>query len=85
MNNLLAKIGSESIITTYDLIYAAAAVITENAGVKIEKERNNLSPCRRDDWKIRRIRIRKDLSRVEELKKGRKIKENIVLELQRKC
>ena len=39
MNQLLAKIRGENITTTNDLIYAAAVVITENAGVKIKKGR----------------------------------------------
>ena len=70
MDYLLAKIRSESITTTNDLIYGAAAVITENAGVKIEKGKKQPKPMwRRLEDQI--LQMRKDLSRVEELKKGR--------------
>ena len=84
MNQLLAKIRSENITTTNDLIYAAAVVTTENAGVKIKKGRKQDEPM----WK-RRIenqikQLRKDLSRIEELKKGKKIKARFEEELQRK-
>ena len=84
MNLLLAKIRSENITTTNDLIYAAAVVTTENAGIKIEKGRKQAEPMwkRRIENQIRQLR--KDLSRIEELKKGRKIKARYEEELQRK-
>ena len=84
MNLLLAKIRSENITTTNDLIYAAALVTTENAGIKIKKGRKQAEPMwkRRIENQIRQLR--KDLSRIEELKKGRKIKARYEEELQRK-
>ena len=84
MNLLLAKIRSENITTTNDLIYAAAVVTTENVGIKIKKGSKQAEPM----WKRRienQIRLlRKDLSSIEELKKGRKIKARYKEELQRK-
>ena len=71
MDYLLAKIRSESITATNDLIYGAAAVITENAGVKIEKGKKQPKPMWKRRLEDQILQMRKDLSRVEELKKGR--------------
>ena len=84
MNHLLSKIRSDSITTTNDLIYAAAVVTTENAGVKIKKGKRQTEPMWKRRMEDQILRMRKNLNRVEELKKGRKIKDSIVDELQRR-
>eukprot|EP00795_Rhopilema_esculentum_P003281 gene3280-biopygen1499 len=84
MNNLLGKIRSENITATNDLLYAASVVTTERLGVKITRKKRQGEPM----WKRRLQKqvkyLRKDLSRVEELRKGKTIKTRFQEQLQRK-
>ena len=84
MNSLLGRIRSENITVTNDLLYAASVVTTERLGAKITRKKSQGEPM----WK-RRLQeqvkhLRKDLSRVEELRKGRTIKTRFQEQLQRK-
>eukprot|EP00795_Rhopilema_esculentum_P002131 gene2130-biopygen11212 len=84
MNSLLGKIRSENITATNDLLYAASVVTTERLGVKITRKKRQGEPM----WKRRLQKqvkyLRKDLSRVEELRKGKTIKTRFQEQLQRK-
>ena len=83
MNNLLGRIRRENINVTNDLLYAASVVATEKLGVKITRKKSQGEPM----WK-RRLQeqvkhLRKDLSRVEELRKWRTIMTRFQEQLQR--
>ena len=84
MNQLPAKVRSENISVTNDLIYAAAVVTTERLGVKINKKKykGKLRWKKRLEGQVKQLR--KDLSRVEELRRGTTIKAKFEEELQRR-
>ena len=64
MDNLLNKIQSQNISYTNKLIYAAAIVVTERLGVKLDRQKSWKEPMwkRRMDGQIKQLR--KDLARV---------------------
>ena len=75
MNSLLGRIRSENITVTNDLLYATSVVTTKRLGAKITRKKSQGEPM----WK-RRLQeqvklLRKDLSRVEELRKGRQLRQ----------
>ena len=83
MNQLLAKVRSENISVTNDLIYAAAVVTTERLGVKINKKKYEGKPRWKKQLEGQVKHLRKDLSRAEELRRGTKKKAKFEEELQR--
>ena len=84
MNQLLAKLRSENISVTNDLIYAAAVVTRERLGVQINKKKYEGKPRWKRHLEGQVKRLRKGLSRVEELRRGTKIKAKFEEELQRR-
>ena len=84
MNQLLAKVKSENISVKNDSIYAAAVVTTERLGVKINKKKYEGKPRWKERFEGHVKQLRKDLSRVEELRRGTKIKAKFEEELQRR-
>ena len=84
VNKVLGKMASEEITTTNDLIYAGAVVVTEELGARVKKGTKPKEPM----WKRRlsaQVKgMRRDLSRVEVLLQGRKLREHHKGELEQK-
>ena len=84
VNEVLKKMRKDTITTTNDLMYAAAAIVSENLGMTREPTK-----ARKEPWWKRRLtnqieQMRKDLSRIERLKSGHPIKNKFKDDLQRK-
>ena len=81
---VLSKMPMNDFTQTNDLIYAAATVVTENLGVKIATKEN-----KNDPWWKKRLegqvqQVRRDLSRLLQLKEGKLSKTSHREDLQKK-
>lgn len=77
VNDVMRRVRTSNITETNNLVYAAAFVVTERLGIKIDKNGNKKEPM----WKQRLERqlrsLRQDLSRIKTMKEGRLIKRKV--------
>ena len=66
------------------MLYAAPVITTERLGVKITRKKSQRDPMWKRRFQEQVKHLRKDLSRIEELRKGRTIKTMFQEQLQKK-
>ena len=84
MNTVTATIGTNNITETNIMIRTAAVIINEKLGVTNQKRREKKEPMWKRRMQLKIDEMRKDVGRLEEMKKGKKLKSKIVSNLKKR-